>query len=227
MTTPQQTMPRVPLVAQPIFLVDSKGNPLSLSTVASNINLNQVNGVAFSNTNPLFVDLVRYLGAAISASNPIASTLFDASGHQIAFSASGQVGISNFATPTDNTVLITSTALSATTDSTDQTNTSYRGVYVYIATGTFGSGASAITVTIQGKDPVSNKYYPILTSASLVASKDPSNAPGNILLVYPGCTATTNQSVSQPLPKTWRVEAAASAWGTGGSTLGVACGYLL
>jgi hypothetical protein len=54
--------------------LDAGGN---LKTVASGspaetpVNFNQVNGAAFSNTNPLFVDLVRVLGAALSAANPV------------------------------------------------------------------------------------------------------------------------------------------------------------
>lgn len=121
----------------------------------------------------------------------------------------------------DNIVLLTSAAITANSNSTDQTNTSYRGIKVYLATGGFGASESTMTVTIQGKDPVSGNYFTILTSASLSASAFV------VLTVYPGITASANVSASDVLPKSWRVSYAASNWGTGGSTLGIACAYIV
>jgi hypothetical protein len=130
-------------------------------------------------------------------------------------------------TNVDNYVLLASGVVTANGNSFDVPNPRCRGVKVYITTGAFGSGASAITVTIQGKDPVSGKYYTILTSASLVTNKDISNAAANLLTVYPELAAVANQTAQDVLPPTWRISYQASAWGSGGSTLGIACAMIV
>lgn len=121
----------------------------------------------------------------------------------------------------DNLTLLASGVVTANGQSSDQTNTNYRGVKVYIATGTFGASESTMTVKIRGKDPVSGSYFDVLASTSLTASGF------TVLTVYPGIAVTANVSASDVLPRTWRVEYAASNWGTGGSTLGIACAYLM
>lgn len=116
----------------------------------------------------------------------------------------------------DGIVLLASGVVTSNGNSADQVNNNCKGILLFISTGAFGAGATAITVTLQGKDPVSGNYYTILQSASLVAS-----TPLTILRVYPGLTASANAVASDVLPPTWRVIYAASAWGTGGSTLGI------
>lgn len=120
----------------------------------------------------------------------------------------------------DNVALIASSAYTTTQTSADQLNYRGRGLVLFIKTGAFGSGASAITVTIQGKDPVSGSVYTILQSASLTASSF------TVLRAYPGLTASANVTANDVLPKTWNVTAQASAWGTGGSVVGVACSVI-
>lgn len=127
----------------------------------------------------------------------------------------------------DNYILLTSAAITANGNSFDAINYRGRGVKVFITTGAFGASESTMTVTIQGKDPVSGAYYTILTSAALTANSNPNNSAGNILTVYPGLTPVANQVVSDVLPKTWRVSYSASNWGTGGSTLGIACAMIV
>jgi hypothetical protein len=121
----------------------------------------------------------------------------------------------------DGVVLLASSAITANGNSELQLNSFARGVKLYVNPGTFGSGASAITVKVQGFDPVSRAYYDLLTSASLTASTFA------VLTVYPGITVSSNVSVSDVLPRSWRVAWQASAWGTGGSTLGIAAALLL
>lgn len=116
----------------------------------------------------------------------------------------------------DGIVLLASAAITANGNTDIQANSFYRGIKVYIAPGSFGSGASAITVSIAGFDPVSKSFFTMLTSASLTASTFA------VLSVYPGVTASSNVSISDVLPRSWHVTWAASAWGTGGSTLGIA-----
>jgi hypothetical protein len=120
----------------------------------------------------------------------------------------------------DGIIVIPSAVYTSTQTSALQTNLRGRGVVLYIKTGTFGATASAITVTILGKDPVSGSTYTILQSASLSASSFV------VLRVYPFLTASANLIVNDVLPATWLVTAQATGWGTGGSTLGVACSLI-
>jgi hypothetical protein len=127
----------------------------------------------------------------------------------------------DFNTNVDNIVLLASGVVTANGVSADQTNKRCRGLKLFIATGTFGTSESTMTVTIQGKDPVSNTYYTILTSASLTTNAF------TVLSVYPGLAVTANVSANDVLPPTWRVSYQASNWGTGGSTLGIACAMIV
>jgi hypothetical protein len=61
------------------------------------------------------------------------------------------------------------------------------------------AGTGTITVTIQGKDPLSGKYYTILASAALAVGST------TVLLIYPGATAAANLIANDVLPSTWRV----------------------
>lgn len=115
---------------------------------------------------------------------------------------------------TSGTVLA-SGAVTSDGTSADFLNSNARGIRLYIVPGSFGSGASTITVTLQERDLVSGGYTDILTSAALVASTPV------ILKLYPGVTPAANQAVSDFLPVAWRVKWAASDWGSGGSTLGI------
>lgn len=121
----------------------------------------------------------------------------------------------------DGIVFLASGAVTANGNTNNQVNSFYRGIKLYVAPGSFGSGATAITVKVQGYDPANIGYFDILTSASLTASTNV------ILTVYPGVTASANVSVSDVLPRSWRVTWQASAWGTGGSTLGIAAALIL
>lgn len=118
-------------------------------------------------------------------------------------------------------VLLNSGAVTTNGNCGDQVNTLARGIKLFLSPGSFGSGASAITVTIQGKDPVSGSYYTLLTSASLTASTF------SVLSVYPGLAVSANVSANDVLPPVWRVTWQASNWGTGGSTLGISCALIL
>jgi len=122
---------------------------------------------------------------------------------------------------TDSYSLLTSGVVTANGNSFDAINYRSRGVKLFISTGTFGASESTMTVTIQGKDPVSGSYYSILTSAALTASTF------SVLTVYPGLTAAANVTANDILPKTWRVTYQATNWGTSGSTLGIACAMIV
>lgn len=117
--------------------------------------------------------------------------------------------------------IVTLTAAGAgTTNSDDQTNLYGRGVVVF-ANISAKSGTIAVTVSVQGKDPVSGEYYTILTSASLTATGF------TTLTIYPGATATSNVSASEPLPLTWRVQVVSGTGVTPSVTMTVAASVIL
>lgn len=133
-----------------------------------------------------------------------------------------QANVNDFPNNTDNAQLLASAAISSNGNSGDQgLPQTTKGIYLYINTGAFGASESTMTVTIQGRDPVSGQYFTILTSASLSASTFYS------LLVYPGTTASANLVANQPMPKTFRITWQASNWGTGGSVLGIGYGAIV
>jgi hypothetical protein len=81
----------------------------------------------------------------------------------------------------------------------DQVNPSGRGLKLVIDITALTGTAPTLTVTIQGKDPVSGKYYTILASAALAAVAT------TVLTVYPGLVAAANLTVNDVLPRDWRV----------------------
>lgn len=94
--------------------------------------------------------------------------------------------------------LLASAARTAAVNTPDQSNLGCKGVRIVIDI-TVDPAAAAVTYTLQGKDPISGKYYTILASAALAAVAT------TTLTVYPGITATANVSASNVLPAVWRV----------------------
>lgn len=64
------------------------------------------------------------------------------------------------------------------------------------------SGTGSLTLTIQGYDPVSGKWYTLLASAALAATGTTD------LVVYPGCVAVANRVANVPLPRDVRTTVA-------------------
>ena len=98
------------------------------------------------------------------------------------------------------TTILASAARTATPSKVDQTNAAARGVIVVIDV-TAITATPSVVFTIQGKDPLSGKYYAILASAAIVATGT------TVLRVYPGLTAAANLVASDLLPRTWAVDA--------------------
>jgi hypothetical protein len=73
------------------------------------------------------------------------------------------------------------------------------GQFVMNVTAFAGGAAPTITFIIEGLDPTSNTYFPILTSAAIAAAST------NVLRVGPGLPVTANVSVNDILPKQFRV----------------------
>ncbi|MDE1904966.1 MAG: hypothetical protein KGH75_00765 [Rhodospirillales bacterium] len=102
----------------------------------------------------------------------------------------------------DTITLVASAAYTTTQTSADQTNTNGRGVIVVLDMTAVGTGS--VTLEIDGKDPVSGKYYTILTGAAVTSNST------NIYRVYPGLTAAANATASDVLPRTWRAKVTAN-----------------
>ena len=73
----------------------------------------------------------------------------------------------------------------------------YRGIKVTLDMTTAGTGS--VTLTVQGKDPTSGKYYTILAGAAVTTNVT------NIYTVYPGLAVTANVSANDVLPRVWRL----------------------
>lgn len=102
----------------------------------------------------------------------------------------------------DKNALITLTTQGVgTVNGTDQTNVNGRGVQVGIDITALTGTSPTVTVTIEGKDAASGKYYTLLQSAALAATGF------TLLTLYPGAPTTANVSSPQVLPATWRVKA--------------------
>lgn len=95
--------------------------------------------------------------------------------------------------------LITHTAASAGVNGADQTNYNGRGVKVIIDVTAITGTSPTLTVTLQGKDPTSGKYFTILASAAI------STVSTVVLTIFPGATASANVTANDVLPRTFRV----------------------
>lgn len=99
----------------------------------------------------------------------------------------------------DNISLLTLTAASASINGSDNSNPFAKGITVVVDITAISGTTPSLVITIEGKDPVSGKYYTILQSASLTAVGT------TVLKVYPTLTAAANTAANAMLPKTYRV----------------------
>lgn len=100
------------------------------------------------------------------------------------------------------TVGITASGATTTQTGADQTNYNHRGAIIVLDMTSVGTGN--VTLSVQGKDALSGKYYTIFTGSAISTNST------NVYTIYPGATATANVSVSYPLPRTWRVTVTAN-----------------
>jgi hypothetical protein len=100
----------------------------------------------------------------------------------------------------------------ATLVTADQQNPNHHGLHLVVDITAIATGN--LTVTIQGKDQASGKYYTILASAALAATGT------TVLRVYPGMTAAANVATNDILPATWRVQAVMAGGGSVTATIG-------
>jgi len=96
-----------------------------------------------------------------------------------------------------NVEVLPSTARTATVDSIDLEGLG-RGVHVVIDV-TAKTGTPSVVPKIQGKDPISGKYYDLLEGSAI------STVSTVVLKVYPGIAVSANVSANDILPPVWRV----------------------
>ncbi|HQT59684.1 MULTISPECIES: hypothetical protein [unclassified Acidiphilium] len=98
--------------------------------------------------------------------------------------------------------VLTLAAASANATSTTFTNPNYRGVRVGIDVTAISGTSPSLTISIVGVDPVTGSTFTLLQSAAISATGY------STLLVYPGITATANETVDNVLPFNWQITAA-------------------
>lgn len=102
-----------------------------------------------------------------------------------------------------NTSLRVITAAGATTtQQVELKNSSAKGVVVVLDMTAIGTGN--VTLSIEGKDKHSGKFYTILAGAAVSSNST------NVYRVYPGMTAVANISANDLIPKEWRVTVTAN-----------------
>jgi len=104
------------------------------------------------------------------------------------------------------TALLDLAARTATVSTPDQTSKSFRGVKL-LANVTAVAGGENVVFTIQGKDPISGKYYSILSTPEITST-------GLVVLtLHPSIVTLANVAFNNILPDTWRAVATHSAGG--------------
>jgi hypothetical protein len=99
--------------------------------------------------------------------------------------------------------LFPSAARTATVNGSDVNNWRHRGVRLWLDITVVSGTTPTLDVKVQSKDHISGKYVDIPSAAFVQKTATGSDD----LLVYPGVAETANRSVSDVLPKTFRVVA--------------------
>jgi hypothetical protein len=93
--------------------------------------------------------------------------------------------------------LLTSASRTTTQTSADIPNPVGRFLHVILDTTTIGTGS--VTVTINGKDPASGKYYLLLSGAAVITNTT------SVYKVGPGLPATANVSANDMVPELFQI----------------------
>lgn len=115
-------------------------------------------------------------------------------------------------------------ARTASANSADYNNYGYRGVTLVVMADTKTGTSPTLDLKVQGKDPVSGEYYDIHGAAFAQITDNLTAA--RYLTVYPGVAETSGQTVSDVLPKTWRVVSTIGGTSTPGYTYSVSATLL-
>lgn len=184
--------------ASPIYLIDGV-NPLLIATVAQfhNSDNRALPATAYGLLTGVVDQLLNASGnldrKRSAYADALATTGIEACGLMVWNGASFDRQRGNV----DTGALITASGATTTQTGADQTNYNGRGLIVVFDMTAVGTGS--VTLTIQGKDTASGKYYSLLVGAAVTTNVT------NVYTVYPGGPATANVSANSPLPRTWRV----------------------
>lgn len=96
-----------------------------------------------------------------------------------------------------NVVALASASRTTTQTLSDVPNPYHKGLIVVLDMTTVGTGS--VTLTIQGKDIASGKYYTILAGAAVTTNST------NTYRVYPGLSAVANTTANDVIPATFRL----------------------
>lgn len=96
-----------------------------------------------------------------------------------------------------NTSILASGARTTTFTSADQTNPNHRGIKIVLDMTVVGTGS--VTLTLNGKDLNSSKFYPILAGAAVTTNST------IVYTVFPGATAVANLTVSDIIPRLFQI----------------------
>ena len=119
-----------------------------------------------------------------------------------------------------NGTILASAERTASTTSADQVNYDWRGARLYLNVSTM-SGTPTLDVAVQTKDPVSGTYFNLsggtLPQIGTTGTDE--------LTIYPGIAETGGETVSDVLPRTWRIN---TTQGAGGSiTYSIGASYIV
>jgi len=99
--------------------------------------------------------------------------------------------------------VLASAARTATTNSDDQQNLDAHGARFYLNITAVSGSSPTLDVKVQAKDPVAGGYFDIPSAAFAQKTSTGSDD----LTVYPGIAETSNETVSDVIPRDWRVVA--------------------
>jgi hypothetical protein len=99
--------------------------------------------------------------------------------------------------------ILTATSVSTTQTSTDQSNTQYTGALIVLNVSAISGVAATVTLSAQGKDPVSGNYYTLFAGSAITAVGT------TLYQIYPASTVAAS-SYNGPLPAAYRVVATMS-----------------
>lgn len=171
-----------------------------------------VSGTFFQATQPVSGTVTANQGTANTAANAWFAKITDGTNTAAVKAAStaaattdpaSVVAISpNAALPlTAEGTAFTSASRGVATVTFDVTNQAARGIQVFTDLTVLGA-SSTVTVTIQGKDPVSGKFFTLLAGTAVASVTT------QMLTVYPGLTAAAGTVATQVVPRSVRISVA-------------------
>lgn len=116
----------------------------------------------------------------------------------------------------DEIVLLASAARTTTQTSPDLSNNGGIGLLTVVLDVT-SAGTGSVTVTINGKDPASGKYFLLLSGAAVTTNST------NVYRVNPFIPASANVTAQLPVPKTFQIVVTAN----NANTMTYSVGYVL